>query len=781
MISRYIGDRIVQDFITGQPPFPTNLLSGAILNTIEPKSFFVYDGNAWAPVNHFYVGSGIAGFTTGITLENQSNTGAFGDWEDLTTMSASGDWGTLDSPTSSGDWGSILDSITPGTSIDVKLAEDRRTVAAIRFRRLVSGNSNYDSTVEFWCHDSGALVPRFYIQSGLFLPWLSGKQFLGLPFLPFSGIFTEKLISKQIQIENGIIPSSGNTLSATSGQLYWSGQKAAIISGNTENAVLVYNEDYPNAIAQTGVYVNQGKLAVGISTLPDYNLQVHGSAPSVGITSLTNTAELSMTNAIQNKCYLVYSGSGFDTRVGSATLPTTTVRHGELDVSGLLRIRGNDNRSYENALSTISGQLYWSGSKIAILSGNTANGLIKYDANYPNAAVQTGAVHIYDTALGGDTFGIGTSLPSYNLETKASNASLGVTSTSTSAEIDMVNTVGNKCYFVYSGQKLDMRIGSVSIPTITIVGGSPGNIGFRTNEPRGDLELLRNSISVTQNDTYGISLRNDTASTSSSNQYSPPLIWRGSFRNPTGLNSLSSEFRSYISTSSGDNPLVSGSGALVFEGQVNSSGYKELIRLDYDAGLKLASNRTFNSGIVFADHRGGLMEASGMSFDTGTNVLKIKTISGNQARYHVGGTLYSNPIVVPATDDVTNLMSYALPGNTLLNVGDRIDIHAAGYFNDASAPARLILEAFNTKIIDVSTKSFLDWTIKTSLYMKAASKTINYDYIFYTGNATDVKTIMVTTPSDVSGNGANNTNIVIRGQSGMAINRMFIDFLPANA
>ena len=853
MISRYIGDRIVQDNITGQPPFPTNLLSGAILNTIEPKSFFIYDGNAWAPVNHFYVGSGISGFTTGITLENQSDISALGDWEDLTTMSTSGDWGTLDSPTSSGDWGSILDSITPGTSIDVKLAEDRRTVAAIRFRRLVSGNSNYDSTVEFWCHDSGALVPRFYIQSGLFLPWLSGKQFLGLPFLPFSGIFTEKLIGKQIQIENGIIPSSGNTLTANSGQLYWSGQKAAIISGNTEdgvltynkdypnvnvesgvkisgqrmelgqvrfasndipfdvssvlhatsgqlywsgykaaiisgsteNAVLVYDEGYPNAVAQTGVYVNQGRLAVGLSTLPDNNLQVHGSAPSIGITSLTNTAELSMTNAIQNKCYFVYSGSGLETRVGLANLPTMTVREGDVDISGMIRIRGSDNRAYQNALSTTSGKLYWSGQNVLIHSGFTDGGLITYHPDYPNANVESGVL------VSGDRLFVRNSSPTITLDlTAASLSSFDIKIDNADNAFKIVSTEGNDVapFVIYQGG---------SNNTLTINGNSSSSVGIRTNDPVSDLDVTRTNIQQNVISGYGIYLKNDSASTNTTNQYSPPISWRGSFRNPTGLNSVTSEFRAYISTSSGTNPLGRGSGALVFEGQTGYNGFNEIIRLDYDAGLKLAPNRTFNSGIVFADHQGGLREASGLSFDTGTNVLKIKTISGNQARYHVGGTLYSMTDFVAAVGDVGDLASFTVPANTLWNFGDRLEMSSHGVFAPShDGPKRLILEINNTKCIDfdnVARNSSGTWRISASSCRLNTANQVHSSVVLITGrswSADGTPDQAITndnepgyinhTHATVSGLLNADQLIRIRGQSGVQVQSFFINYYPGN-
>ena len=259
-MNRYLGDRFAG---IRAETFPTNVMSGALLNTTDLKSAYIYDGNAWAPINHFYVGSGVAGFTTGIILENRSNSGAFSDWGDLTAMSSSGDWGDLSAMTTSGDWGDIFDAITPGTSIDVKLTEDRTTVSAIRFRRLVSGASNYDSTVEFWVTDSGALLPRFWIQSGQFLPWLSGRMFLGSPDSPFSGIHTLKTVLNQLQLNDSVIPSSGNLLTSNSGQVYWSGFKLALLSGNTEDGILTYNKDYPNANVETGVKISGSRVELG--------------------------------------------------------------------------------------------------------------------------------------------------------------------------------------------------------------------------------------------------------------------------------------------------------------------------------------------------------------------------------------------------------------------------------------------------------------------------------------------------------------------------------------
>ena len=178
-------------------------------------------------------------------------------------MSSSGDWGDLSAMTTSGDWGDIFDAITPGTSIDVKLTEDRTTVSAIRFRRLVSGASNYDSTVEFWVTDSGTLLPRFWIQSGQFLPWLSGRMFLGSPDSPFSGIHTLKTVLNQLQLNDSVIPSSGNLLTSNSGQVYWSGFKLALLSGNTEDGILTYNKDYPNANVETGVKISGSRVELG--------------------------------------------------------------------------------------------------------------------------------------------------------------------------------------------------------------------------------------------------------------------------------------------------------------------------------------------------------------------------------------------------------------------------------------------------------------------------------------------------------------------------------------
>ena len=316
-MNRYLGDRFAA---VRAETFPVNVMSGALLNTADLKSAYIYDGNSWAPINHFYVGSGIPGYTTGIILENQSNSGSFEDWGDLTAMSVSGDYGDLSAYTSASDWGDIFDAITPGTSIDVKLTEDRTTVSAIRFRRLSSGASNYDSTVEFWVTDSGVLLPRFWIQSGQYLPWFSGRMFLGSPSLPFSGVHTLKTILNQLQINDSVIPSTGNLLTSNSGQIYWSGFKLALLSGDTEDGIVTYNKEYPNVNVETGVKISGGRVELE------------------------------------------------QIRIANTTIPFDT----------------------SNVLSSSGTFLLWSGLPLALLSGNTNDGILTYNSAYPNANVETG-------------------------------------------------------------------------------------------------------------------------------------------------------------------------------------------------------------------------------------------------------------------------------------------------------------------------------------------------------------------------------------------------------
>lgn len=67
---------------------------------------------------------------------------------------------------------------------------------------------------------------------------------------------------------------------------------------------------------------------------------------------------------------------------------------------------------------------------------------------------------------------------SFNLHLKASAASLGVESTTSTAEIDMINSVGNKCYMIYTGQDLQFRVFNASTPAITIIGANPNKIAF---------------------------------------------------------------------------------------------------------------------------------------------------------------------------------------------------------------------------------------------------------------------------------------------------------------
>lgn len=710
-VQTYLGDRVICDFESDTKP--TNIMDGAFLTVLSSRLNYIKRSGVWnvcessgnlplfsggasgqtlvfkdgqwsgsynlyndnnvigfgfsstspLPLNkgHFYSNYGGVGWATGIILESQSNSGvSSNDYGDLTTMTISGDYGDLTAMSVSGDWGdlSVSEPTVPGISIDVKLSDDRRTVSALRFRRLTSGVENYDSAIEFWVTDSGTLNPKFWIQSGNFLPYQSGRMFLGDPALPFSGIHSLKAILKQLQFDDSVIPSSGNTLSSNSGQLYWSGSKVAILSGVTENGVITYNEDYPNSFVQTGVVVVNNTLGVGINTAPSYNLHIKGSNPSLGIEAVNTIAELDFVN--------------------------------------------------------------------------------------------------------------------------------------------ITNAVTQRSFIVASGTKFDIRVGSTTIPTLTIMTGAPGQVGIRTAEPRSDLELLRNSVGSTPNNNFGLFIRNDTAATSSSNEYSPPLNFRGSFWNPTGLDSMTSDFRSYVSTASGANPLTSGSGALVFEGQLNGSGYKELIRLDYDAGLKLASNRTFNSGVVFADHRGGLMEASGMCFDTGNNVLKIKTIGGNQARYHVGGTLYANNdgAVSSETNNLVPLQYYVLPANTFNGNGDRIEIYAAGSFgvqtsNFYTGSKRLMYSVAGTKIFNldnVPSGNFNSWIVKSTFSNQTVATDSLCDYFLYTGgtyldingtiNSAQIASMGV---ASIPGYRTNDNLIAFSGAgSGVFQTNMFVTFYPGN-
>jgi hypothetical protein len=99
------------------------------------------------------------------------------------------------------------------------------------------------------------------------------------------------------------------------------------------------------------------------------------------------------------------------------------------------------------------------------VSGGTTNWAI-----YNNTAA-----NVY---LGTGNVGLGTNVLSYNLHLKASAASLGVESTTSTAEIDMINSVGNKCFMIYTGQDLQIRVFNPSTPAITIIGASPNKIAF---------------------------------------------------------------------------------------------------------------------------------------------------------------------------------------------------------------------------------------------------------------------------------------------------------------
>lgn len=259
------------------------------------------------------------------------------------------------------------------------------------------------------------------------------------------------------------------------------------------------------------------------------------------------------------------------------------------------------------------------------------------------------------------------------------------------------------------------------------------------------LDVSKASIGVTQSDANGIKVENPTAATATTNQYSPPIVWEGSFWNPTGLNSVTTDFRAYVKTTSGTNPLGSGDGSWVMESQQGGDGYKEYLRVNPISG--------------------------GLGITTPTS----------QTRYTVGGTLYSSSSSAQATNGaVADLITYTLPANTIYNTSDRVEISACGSFDLGYAGGtRLILEACNTKLIDIQNIPSMNnvWQIKASLFVLAGLPTLIYDILTITGDTTPVMVAMNVGIS-LSGNANVNNNIILRGQSGITARNMTIRYYP---
>ena len=123
-----------------------------------------------------------------------------------------------------------------------------------------------------------------------------------------------------------------------------------------------------------------------------------------------------------------------------------------------------------------------------------------------------------------------------------------------------------------------------------------GNVGIGTTSPGSKLDILTDSLGVTQTDTSGLLLSTSTAAAAGAQQVSPAARWRGyGWKTDATAASQSVDFQAYLLPIEG---AAAPTGALVIKSSIAGGAYSEIAR--------------FNSGGVITDA-------------TAPNVARIKT------------------------------------------------------------------------------------------------------------------------------------------------------------
>lgn len=191
-----------------------------------------------------------------------------------------------------------------------------------------------------------------------------------------------------LRVNDSDIPTIGHHLTANSGQLYWSGSKVLIQSGTTEDGIITYNKDYPNTVVESGVKVSGSRIVGGQLKLDNTDIPFD---------------QTNVFNALSGKLYWsgqligLLSGNNEDGIVTyNKDYPNINVETG-VKISGSRIDAGQlrlDNTSIPfdqtNVLNVVSGKLYWSGQLLGLLSGNSEDGIVTYNKDYPNINVETG-------------------------------------------------------------------------------------------------------------------------------------------------------------------------------------------------------------------------------------------------------------------------------------------------------------------------------------------------------------------------------------------------------
>lgn len=112
-------------------------------------------------------------------------------------------------------------------------------------------------------------------------------------------------------------------------------------------------------------------------------------------------------------------------------------------------------------------------------------------------------------SLSGGNVGIGTTNPGYKFHLLGSNTIALFQSTSSYSDIRFSNSSSSNSFIGYYGTNLKFYANSTNTPTLTIAGGSPGNVGIKIESPFSSLQVGGHTFTgangMIVNDRVGIS------------------------------------------------------------------------------------------------------------------------------------------------------------------------------------------------------------------------------------------------------------------------------------
>jgi len=110
--------------------------------------------------------------------------------------------------------------------------------------------------------------------------------------------------------------------------------------------------------------------------------------------------------------------------------------------------------------------------------------------------------------------------------------------------------------------------------------------GFAWVTANKRLDITRDAIGATQGD-YGLLVQNTTAAAAGSQQWSPPIRWRGYGWETDGTSSMSVDFRAFVRPIQG---TAAPTGALDFQASINGGAYSDIFSLTSGGSATLKSS-----------------------------------------------------------------------------------------------------------------------------------------------------------------------------------------------